>query len=179
MRIRNVLLFVLALGLTAAAPSRQSDPVRQLYVLKQLKPDMESVGIVWNGRRSQSDIRPLIQRAGTSAGVRVVIAPAETRSDVSAAFRELVGNGVDAIWIVREDGLVDQEPSRSYLIREATRRGLPVLAPSTSWVNDGASVAVYEQGGQLQVSLNRPAVQALGMTVPASIASRVDYVAAR
>lgn len=181
MTARIVLALALVVGLSAAAPlPPATSPVQQLYVLKQVKPDVEKIGIVWNERRDHSDVMPLIERAGANNGVKVFVVPAAQKGDVAGALRQLIrDNAIDALWIVREDGLVDREPSRSYLIREATKRGLPVLAPSSDWVDDGASLAVFDQGGELRVSVNKPAADALGLQVPADLAPRTSFVAAR
>lgn len=181
MTSRLLLALALVVGLSAAAPLPQSPtPIQQLFILKQVKPDVERVGIVWNGQRDHSDVMPDIRRAGANTGIEVVVVSAEGRGSVAEALRRLIReNRVDALWVVRNDGLVEREPARSYLIREAAKAGLPILAPGTDWVNDGASLAVVERGGELRVSLNRPVAQALGIRVPADLASRTSFVAAR
>jgi ABC-type uncharacterized transport system substrate-binding protein len=181
MTLRLAFAAALLVGLCAAAPLSQAPtPIQQLFILKQIKPDVERVGIVWNGQRNHSDIMPAVQRAGANAGIQVFVVSAEGRGNVAAAIRQLIReNRVDALWVVRNDGLVEREPSRSYLIREAAKNGLPILTPSADWVRDGASLAVFDQGGELRVSLNRPVAQALGLRVPADLAPRTNFVAAR
>lgn len=180
---RIALALALVVGLAAAAPAPPSStttPLQQLYVLKQVKPDIKSVGIVWNGKKNHADVMPLIQRAGASSGVKVFVVAAERNGDVAAALRKLIRQDkVDALWVVREDGLIEREPSRSYLIGEAVKGGIPVLTPSADWVSDGASLAVFDKGGQLRVALNKPVAQALGLKVPADLAQHADFVAAR
>ncbi len=183
MPFRNVLLALLVVGLFtgAAAPTPSADvtPIQQLFILKELKPDVKRVGIVWSSDRSDKDVLlKKIQQAATSTGVEIFLAEAGAVKDVAPKFRNLVDkHSIQVLWIVGDDGLVDQQVVRTYLVKQATKSLIPILAPNADWITAGASVALTRADGSTGLIVNRAAAEAMALTIPPQYEERTSYLA--
>lgn len=179
-RLSALALVVVALAAFTAAPRpTPASPAQQLFVLKEIQPDLARVGILWDVRGNEAVLQQAL-RAAQGYGVQVFRANIERNQDVGPAFRELHRtHRVQAIWIVTDDGLLATEPSRSFLIREAARSNLPLLAPTAAWVRDGAPLAVLSDGEGVRLAVNRAVADALAMRVPAKYGSRTEFLATR
>ncbi|MDX1532438.1 MAG: hypothetical protein R3362_12980, partial [Rhodothermales bacterium] len=104
------LLLVLLLALPSlAAPPPDVTPNQQLAVLKEMKPDAERIGIIWNRSADREALMPRIERAAANAGLRVVVNLVGSLDEVGPAFRDLTRtHGIDVLRVVQNDGLVDQ-----------------------------------------------------------------------
>jgi len=176
-------LLALVVGLTAAsspAPSYgTASPAQQLFMMKEVKPDLARIGIIWDGRADDAVLQQAL-RAAQGYGVQVFRASVERNQDVGSAFRELHRtHRVQALWVITDTGLIAAEPTRSFLVREATRAGLPILAPSAGWVRDGAPLAVVAQGEGVRLVVNRTVAHALSLQVPAKYGSTTEFLATR
>jgi ABC-type uncharacterized transport system substrate-binding protein len=148
-------------------------------MLREVKPGLQRVGIVWDVRGDEAVLQQAL-RAAQGYGVQVFRANVERNQDVGPAFRELHRtHRVQAVWVITDQGLVAAEPSRSFLVREAARAGVPVLAPSAGWVQSGAPIAVVAQGDGVRLVVNRAAADALSLTIPAKYASTTEFLATR
>lgn len=179
-------LFVLSFGLlllTAAFPAPTAfpsgvTPIQQMFVMKELKPDIERVGIIWDKNVNRDDVMPQIQRAAASAGVKVFVAAVSDIKEIAPMFRDLVRtNNVNALWIVDEDRVVSSDIGRKYLIKTATEFGLPIFAPTPKWVNEGAAVALKKESDGIQLVVNKAAAQAASLKIPEKYLDRTQYLA--
>jgi ABC-type uncharacterized transport system substrate-binding protein len=176
--IRGFLALAFLFVATAFVPP-SSTPSQQLFMLKQLQPDLTRVGLLWDGNLGDADLKRA-QRAAVSHGVELMLARVEATRDVGPAFRELARtHDIQALWILSDEGLTAREPSRSFLLREAARAGIPVLSPSAGWVEAGATLAVLEGAEGVRLVINRPASEALSLQVPEQYAAVTDFLASR
>lgn len=180
MRFSLLTALVAALFLVAAAPQPAGvTPIQQLFLLKEAKPDLERIGIVWEkGIANRDDIFKDVNRASAAAGVKVFLQEADGVSGVGGALRDLIrGENVQAIWIVQEDDLVSKAATQKFIIKEAAKAGVPVLGPSKAWADAGAAIALADEGG-LKIYVNKPAATALALSVPEKYVEQTEFLAA-
>jgi putative ABC transport system substrate-binding protein len=168
-----------------AAPSPPSlndpgfHPIQQMYFLKKAKPDVERIGVLWKeGVGDQEEKLQTMQRAAAAIQGQLFLAYVESASDVGPQFRELTReHNIDALWIVENDGIVDAATPRQYLIANALKQGIPLVAPTEAWVSEGAPMAVRKIGNQFHIVLNERAAAATALEVPAEYESVTELVA--
>lgn len=155
-------------------------PSQQLFMLKEVQPDLQRIGLIWDGSLGDDALVESAHRAATSYGVELLLARVEATRDVGPAFRELSRtHAIDALWILTDEGLTTREPSRSFLLREAARAGIPVLGPGADWVRDGAALAVLESADGVRLIVNRPVAEALSLQVPEQYVAVTEFLASR
>lgn len=154
--------------------------IQQLFILKKLKPDVERVGIIWKkGLSNQESILKTAKRAAASIQGKLFMGYVQGASDVAEQFRLLTrDHNVQALWIIENDGVVDGSTSKQYLIENAVKEGIPLLAPTSDWVNAGAPVSIAKSDGELELMMNEPAAAATGLEVPSKYESQATPVVA-
>lgn len=179
--LRAVSLPALALFLLAFAQppaTGGATPTQQLFLLKELKPELQRVGVIWRAGTSD-DLMKQVQRAAAGAGLQAVVAPVEDVKDVAPAFRNMRReHQIDALWIVENDGLVDSDLVRKFLIKSTIESGMPLLAPTSDWVEQGASITLTADGDGIGLIVNEAAAAALALDVPAKYRTRTQFLAA-
>ncbi len=176
---KPALLLPALLLLVAATPLglEPAGPNQQLFVLKTLKPDVKSVGLLVSARFAGDEAAMNgVRRAAAGAGFKIYLGTIETVRDVAAKFRDLKGEGVDAIWVVEGDGIMGDRATRTFLIENTTRGRMPLLAPTEAWVTEGATAAVEKGGSGLNVAVNSKVLAALSISVPESLKSSATVV---
>lgn len=169
------ILFVAAFP-TSVAPD--VTPLQQVFIMKELKPGVERVGVIWDKNENHDDLMPQIQRAGAAAGVKIVIGAVSDFKEIAPMFRDLVRtNDIDVLWIVGDDKVVDSDIARKFLIKSATEHGIAVFAPSEKWVNAGAAVALAKDGDSIRLLVNKAAAQATALSIPEKYLERTQYLA--
>ncbi len=164
----------------AAAPSGNEPAThnQQLFVLKTLKPATKKVGLMISAQMAaDEEAMTSVKRAAAGAGFTIYLAPVETIRDVAPKFRDLRGEGVEAIWVIEGDGVMADRATRSYLIENTARQQLPLLAPTASWVSEGACASVEKGGAGLAISLNEKVLSALSLNVPESLKATAQMLA--
>lgn len=163
---------------TVAEP--QVGLIQQLFMLKELKPDVERVGVIWKeGIPKQDSKLETAKRAAASIQGKLFVGYAEKASDVAEQFRLMTrDHDVDALWIIENDGVVDGSTSKQYLIENAVKEGIPLLAPTSDWVDAGAPLSIGKSNGELELMINEPAAAATGLEVPSEYESQATPVVA-
>lgn len=147
----------------------QPSPMQQMFVLGEVHPDMERVGIIWTEDAPEhDDVMDGISRASANSDVEIYVFYAESVSDVAPGYRELRSeHGAEAIWVVDEQSAASEETAREYLIENTVRDGVPLLAPSEQWVSAGATMSIQASAdGDINLVVNEQAAGATGLTVP-------------
>lgn len=179
--LHRTLLLPLLLLLVAATPfaGEPASHNQQLYVLKTLQPSITNVGLlVSNDFAADTEAMTSVRRAAAGAGFKIFLGTVGSVRDVASKFRDLRAEGVDAVWVVEGSGVMNDRATRSFLIENSTRGRLPLLAPSAAWVSEGAAASVEKNGSGLSVSLNQRVLSALSITVPESLKSSAQMLAA-
>lgn len=154
--------------------------IQQLFFLKKLKPDAERIGLLWKkGLPDQESKIKSAKRAAASIDGKLYMGYVQERSDVAEQFRRLVRkHDVDVLWIVENDGVVNGSTSKQYLIENSVERGVPLVAPTSEWVDAGAPLSFTKSDGKTQLVINEPAAKATGLEVPEKYESQTTAVAA-
>ena len=181
-----VLLAGFALPHTDTQDSRETEReedvglIRQLFVLDKMKPEVERVGLIWKkGVSGQEKTLRIAKRATASIDGKLFVAYVEGKSEVPEQFRTMTRkHDVQALWIVENDGIVSASTPQKYLIENAVKEGIPLLAPTKDWVDAGAPVAIGKTNGEVEIMLNEPAADATGLQVPNEYKSRTQPVVA-
>lgn len=171
-----------ALLVTAAftQPTASTTPSQQLFMLKEVQPDLSRIGLIWDGNLADDSVLERARRAASSYNVELLLARVESTRDVGPAFRELSRtHNIQALWVVSDEGITAREPSRGFVLREAARAGIPVLGPGEDWVRDGATLAVLEGVDGVRLIVNKPVSEALSLQVPEQYATVTDFLASR
>lgn len=177
-RILLLLIVASLLGATTATANPPLTPIQQMFLLKKMKPDVEKVGIIWaEDAPGHDELMPQIKRAANSSGVKLFVAYASSMKDVAGHFRSLKSeHGINALWIVDDTGVLSNDVARSFLIKNTTESGIPMLAPSQDWVTAGASVSLQKTDGEIQIVLNKAAAAATALAVPADYENQTQYL---
>ena len=154
-------------------------PLQQMYYLKQAKTDVERIGVLWKkGVANQEEKLKSMRRAVASIQGTLFLAYVDAPSDVGPQFRELTReHDIDVLWVVENDGIVDAATPRQYLITNALKQGIPLVAPTEAWVSEGAPMAVRKVGDQFHIMLNERTAAATALDVPAEYESVTKLVA--
>lgn len=164
--------------IAATQPYGGATPTQQLFVLKELKPNIERVGIVWKTSTADTYMAD-VQRAGAAAGVQVVVAAVGEIKEVAPSFRNLLrDHQIDALWVIDNDGLMDSDVVRKFLIKSTLEANIPLLVPSSDWVEQGASLTLTSSADGVALIVNQAAANALALTVPEKYKPRTQFFAA-
>lgn len=169
--IRALTAFAVALclgGTAFMATAPPLTPIQQMFILKEMKPDVERVGIIWKENSPQhEELMPRVQRAAAASEVQAFVAYVNDMEDVAPSYRTLRReHDIDVLWILEDDRALNNSVARDFLVRTATRDGVPILAPSEAWVDAGAPVTLQQVADNIQVVMNAAAAAATGLTVP-------------
>ena len=177
-RIFLLLVAASILGATTSSAKSPLTPIQQMFLLKKMKPDVEKVGIIWaKDAPGHDELMPQIKRAATSSGVKLFVSYVTSMKDVANHFRQLEReHGINALWIVDDSGVLSNDVARSFLIKNTTKSGIPMLAPSQDWVTAGASVSLQKTDGEIQIVLNKAAAAATALAVPADYENQTQYL---
>jgi len=167
-RSLTVLIAALCLGVTTASAPAPLTPIQQMYILKEMKPDMKRVGLIWKKSSPRHDeLMPQVQRAAAASGVKIFMAYVKNIQDVAPSYRTLKQkHDIDVLWILEDDAPVNSNVARSFLIKTATENGVPILAPSKAWVDAGAPVTLQRTGEDIQIMVNKAAAAATALNIP-------------
>jgi len=154
-------------------------PLQSLYMIKQLVPQTQTIGLMWNQTKvNTSDVMPKIERAAATLGVKVVVEDVEGLSDVPAKFRDLLENyHVQALWIFQNDDVVGSSMGKDFLIKNSTVGGVALFAPNTDWVSAGACATLINEGGTVKLYVNKKTVTALGINIPEKLIPDTQFLA--
>jgi putative tryptophan/tyrosine transport system substrate-binding protein len=165
-----------------------------LELIKQIVPDVKTVGVIYNAGESNSVFLIDAEKEAASAmGIEIVEATASNSSEVQAAAESLVGR-VDAISVLTDNTAVSALES---IIKIGEQNGIPVIAGDTDSVKRGCVAAYafdYEDLGKqagyqaaeilmgtaitdvpveyaenLQLSINEQAASRMGVAIPAEL----------
>lgn len=137
-------------GVTLEVP-----PGSQIEALRALRPDLRSIGVIFDPAESAMRISRLIEAAG-KAGITVVAQPAANAKEAMTAMPEIFGQ-CDAFVLV-PDHSTASEPSFELAVLLSLRHRVTLLAPSRKYVEKGALAALgtsYEDIGAQAAALAR------------------------
>jgi len=173
-------LFIIAVFFgTPSALETNATPLQSLFMIKQLMPQAQTIGVMWNQDKTNTgDLLPKIERASASTGVKVIVEDVEELSNVSEKFRELKDKyQVQAIWIIEDNDPMSSGVGRDFLIKNSIVNGIALFAPNVDWVSAGACAALLFDGSTVKLYVNKKTINALGIRVPDKYLQDTQFVA--
>ena len=182
--IKILLFFSLFLGLTAVKPAPpaggdSATAMQQLYLMKELNPDLSVVGIIWDERFEGKD--EMLQKTGRAAAqlqIKIAVGEATDLRDVSSQFRTLTQeHRVEAVWAIG-NGILDNSMAREFLNKKSALAGIPLFVEDANWVEAGAMCSVQRVDGKVVLVVNARVAEILNITVPDKYLEATEFMAA-
>ncbi|MFH1861113.1 MAG: ABC transporter substrate-binding protein [bacterium] len=122
----------------------------QVQSLRKILPKAKKIGVIYNPRVSSSLIS-----AAKKENILLIASPISSESQVMPALKNMISQQIDAFWLVPDPIVANQAISR-YIMETTLKANVPVMAPSTAFVKNGALFSVsasYNQIGKQTVRL--------------------------
>ena len=168
-------LFVISLfqmGFTAGDHTEGTSisPLQQVFLLKQLKPELARIGILCD-LRQHPELPDRLARISAQLGVKVIIKDTHRLKNVLKNFKYLVyKQAVEVVWIFPDKVLIHPSAMR-YLIKEAVSARVLLIAPDSDMVKKGATLFAEKNANQIKVHLNSKAMELLGLDITPQLMS--------
>lgn len=109
-----------------------------LRTIKEMRPDAQRIGLVWNPAESNSFAQTKLARElCPTLSLELVEGSAENSAAVQEAINSVISRGVDAIWI---SGDITVSAASGTVIRAANNAGIPVFSSLPSAVLQGSTL---------------------------------------
>lgn len=169
-------LLLLLVALCTALPSfGQATAQQQMFVLKTLRPNVQTVGLLISPQvQGRAEVERAARLAAQRSQVNLVIGEVTNLGQVGPVYRQLVrDHRVNAVWVMTGDPVFGDRTARSFVIEQAARSGIVLVAPDQSWVREGAAVALEARADELNIFVNERLSTAMSfqVTAPAIAAS--------
>lgn len=175
---------------------------KQLEISKRYVPHARRIGIIYSPTNSKELIRQA-KKAAKKFNVDIVGIEAATRRNIPAAITRLQDSKVDLFWMIPDPVVVSNSIVRR-LLTVSRQEGIAVLAPSATFVKEGALLSIstdyVAQGREVSqiaarilggespakigmrepqgtiIGLNLKTAKAIGIKIPESLISNADVV---
>ncbi len=175
-----VVVFLIAVAFvnTPNALESNATPLQSLFMIKQLIPQTQTIGLMWNQNRTNTaELLTKIERASASVGVKVVIEDVEEMRDVPQKFRELNDSyHIQALWVIENNEPMSDPVGIDYLVKNSTLNGIALFAPNAEWVSSGACASLLSDGNNVKLVVNQKTISALGIKVPEKYLQNTQFV---
>ena len=143
-------------------------PVKEAFrMAKQMRPELKTIGLVWNPTESNSEAQTRLARAICPVlGMTLVEANAESSSAVSEAANSLTARGVEAIWL---SGDVTVMVAADAVIAAAKRARIPAFSVIPPTVKKGTLFDVGANYPEIGRAVGNLAADVLDGRRPAEI----------
>lgn len=174
---------------------------KHLAMVKAMMPDLKRLGFLYNAGEVNSKILvPVFQAEGKKIGCEIVEATVSKSSEVYQAVKSLVGK-VDAVFVPTDNTVVSALESA---VKVCEENKLPLFNADVASVERGSIAAMgfdyYKHGVQtgalakrildgadpavtpveyqqeLQLHINLPAAQKMGLTIPEAMVQKADKI---
>ncbi|HUI29742.1 MAG TPA: ABC transporter substrate binding protein [Candidatus Acidoferrales bacterium] len=175
-----VVIFVILISVkTPRAVDSNVTPLQMIFMIKQLIPQTQALGLLWNQTKINSgEYLPKIERASASMGVKVIVEDVEELSDISQKFRDLKDNyHVQAVWVFDNSDPLNSNIAKDFLIKNTIVNGIALFAPNTDWVSAGACASLLSDGSTVKLYVNKKTINALGIKVPDKYLQDTQFIA--
>ncbi len=153
-------------------------PKQYLFMIKELVPGIQTVGILWKAPPESDEWVEKIERAAAVMQVKVIIAGVADLKDVARQFKNLVdSHNIQALWIFNEGQVLNSNVSRKYIIKNANLSKIPLFAPSLEWISEGACVYLTKEGGKVKLRVNEKTARILNLLVPEKYLPNTEFLA--
>ena len=123
-----------------AGVSNTIDVALQLKLIKDILPNSQKIGFIYNPSESNSvEILAKIQSVAPKFNFEIVVAAINSSNDVFIATQTLIDKNVDAIFISNDNTALS---SMAGIIKIATAAKVPVFCSDTDTINSGIIAAI-------------------------------------
>ncbi len=172
---------------------------QQVDLMLEIMPTLKVVGVIYSSSEVNSQVQvAAFKKYAESKGLKVVESTVSNVNDISQVATNLVGSGVQAIYVPTDNVLASAMPS---LLKVTNEAKIPVFPSEEAMIKAGGiamySVDYYKLGYQagimaahilkgekpadmpietqkdLKLVVNKEAAAAMGITIPESILSKV------
>lgn len=149
-----------------AGASIRVDPADEMEYVGLLFPGTRRLGVVYDPANS-SHVVEAAARAARDRGFELIARKATSVAETFQAFREMEGE-VDGWWMIPDPTTLTTETAE-YLVVDCLRRGHPLIAPASKYVEQGAHMALVPDYGEIGRAGARVALEILGGRRPGEI----------
>lgn len=139
-------------GISMNAPAED-----QFSVMKQIKPGLKRIGVIYDPKKTQ-DVIDNGKAAAVRLGITLEAVPISSGPQFIDALSEM-GGRIDALWMVPDTTAITQA-SIEYMFRYSQQKSLPIIGISEKYVKNGAlfslsfdSEDMGRQAGKLTMKL--------------------------
>ncbi len=170
-------LFFLLCAFPQFAGAQAASPLQQLFMLKELKPDLKKIGVVISeSNPNKAAILADVQKAGARTGITIVLAPINDINELGPKVRDLTRTySVQALWVPGGDKVLDTDVARTYLAKSAAQDRLVLMAPSEEWVKKGACLTLQGQGEGVKIVVNKAIATSLAVNIPEKYKDKTQF----
>jgi putative tryptophan/tyrosine transport system substrate-binding protein len=187
-----------ATGLTFFAPELDG---KRLELLKEAFPKVTRVGFLWRVPSTRGDLLKEAEPVAKTLGLRLQSLEVRGSNDFESAFKAAKSGGAEALIVIANPL---SNTYRARIVDLAAKNRLPVIYPSTDFVEDGGLMsygadildnwrraATYvdkilkgatpadlpvEQPKKFEFVINLKAAKQIGVTIPPNVLARADKV---
>ena len=150
-------------------------PAQQLYVVKQVYPQTQKVGILCNLKK-HANVPDRLARISAQLGIKVFIKNTTSLIEIARNFKHLVKHKeVDVIWVLPDEALIVPS-SRKYLIKNAIMTKVFLVAPDAEMVQKGATFYAEKANEQIRLHVNRKTLEILAIQLPEELHQTYEIV---
>lgn len=127
---------------------------KQFELIKTVLPGLKVVGVLYDPAKTEDNITLATQEAQV-LGVKLVPVQVSSEKDVPNGLRNLLGQGVDLVWLTTDSTVLNKETFQ-YIVTSTLEKNIPLMAYQSSYVKAGAFVAlapsykgIGEQAGKM------------------------------
>ena len=168
-------LFQIGLNAGDSTEGTAVSPMQQVFLIKQLKPELARIGILCD-LSQRPELPDRLQRISAQLGVKIIIKDTHRLKNVLKNFKFLVYNqAAEVVWIFPDKVLIHPS-ARRYLIKEAVSARVLLIAPDSDMVEKGATLFVEKNADQIKVHLNSKAMELLGLDITPQLMSSAEVL---
>ncbi len=149
-------------GQEAGSAIKQLSPLQQVYLLKQIKPDIKRIGILCN-LENRAALPKTLSRISAQFKIKIILYDTRKKQNLAKNFKALVKKEkADAIWVF-PDEVLNYKSATQYLIKQAVTSKIILVTHDPEQVKKGATLAARIENGDMKVYINQKAADMLGL----------------
>jgi ABC-type uncharacterized transport system substrate-binding protein len=169
----------------------------QIQALRKILPKAEKIGVIYNPAVSASFVA-----VSKKEGISLIASPASSVSQIMPALEKMLAQQIDVFWLIPDPIVASQSMAR-YILETTLKANVPVMAPSPSFVRNGALFSVsagydkigkqtvrliqrilakgvskvsIEEPAELLLTINVKAAELMNIVIPVHVLDSVDEV---
>lgn len=172
------LIFSIFSGLANAGDNvsvTQITAMQQLYLLKQVKPDLSKLGILCQLEK-HPDLVEQLKRAGANLQIMVFVTDTYDLRLIAKNFKHLVSSKqIEALWVL-DDPIFHSQNAKEYLVKESVLAKILFATSDPELVKRGATLCAQKADKRIIVFLNKKSLGLLGLEVPESLNQMAEII---